>query len=102
LRNRFNRLCCNASKFLREGKGADQSRLKDNRTCTQCGLATALLLDDVLKGEHTCPCGARYRVISATSDASRLCNNEYDVRAILANCNVKVILPSAIQSENQE
>lgn len=102
LRNRFNRLCHKASTFLHEVKEADHSRLTDDRVCIQCGLPTKLGLDDVLKGEHTCPCGAKYRVISAASDASRLCNNEYDVRAILANCNVKVFMPSTLQSEIQE
>jgi hypothetical protein len=59
-------------------------------------------LQDLLRGEHSCPCGAQYRVIAAASDMSRLCNNEQDVQAILANCNVKVFIPSAIQTENQE
>jgi hypothetical protein len=80
----------------------DQPHQKDDRDCTQCGLPTKPSLQDVLKGEHTCPCGAKYQVFAAISDMSRLCNNKRDVQAIVANCNVKVILPSALQSENQE
>lgn len=60
--------------------------------CANCDEPLRLSVQAMLVAEHRCTCGVLYKVITGSSDASRLRGLDTDPQFLLGNCSTKIVI----------